>query len=417
MKKSKITIIGLGYTGLPLLIAFYKKKYHISGFDLDREKVLRLKNGIDDTREIANTDLGNLKKIKITSSLSDIKKTDVFVISVPTPIYKNNAPDLRNIILASKMVGKFLKKNNIVIYESTVYPGCTEEVCIPILEKISGLKINKEFYCGYSPERINPGDKTKKIQDVIKITSGSNKKSAKIIDKLYSSIIKVGTYQAPSIKVAEAAKVIENIQRDINIALVNELSMLFHKLNLNSKEVLDAANTKWNFINFRPGLVGGHCISVDPYYLTFKAKKLNFKPRVILAGRDINNQIPNFIVSRIERKFPAKKKVLVLGFSFKENCTDFRNTKVANVVRGLEKKNYVEIFDPLINVKDALKSYKFNFLNKLNFSKNYDLIILAVPHTKFNNPFLKKTKKLLNKNGFIFDVKSKLRKERNIISL
>ena len=316
------------------------------------------------------------------------------------------------------MIGKIIKKKNIVIYESTVYPGCTEEFCIPILEKFSNLKLNKDFYCGYSPERINPGDKNKKIENVIKITSGSNILAAKKINNLYSYIVKAGTYCAPSIKVAEAAKVIENIQRDINIALVNELAMLFDRLSLKTKDVLDAASTKWNFMNFRPGLVGGHCISVDPYYLTYKAKKINFNTDFILAGRKVNNKIPSFIVKKINFKLKKKKnKVLILGFSFKENVPDFRNSKVIDIIKKISKNNQIEIFDPVVQLSEVQEKYNYKFLNKINFNKKYDLVILAVTHKLFNDSFLNKVKKIIKKDGFIYDVKSRINNGRNIISL
>ena len=337
-------------------------------------------------------DLKFLKKIKIVSDLELLKKTDIFIIAVPTPVDKKNKPNLENLISASRNVGKFIKKNNIIIYESTVYPGCTEEICVPNLEKTSKLKFNKDFFCGYSPERINPGDKKKKIQNIVKITSGSNSKTAGLVDNLYKLIVKAGTYRASCIRVAEAAKVIENIQRDLNIAFVNELSMIFDRLNLKTTEVLDAAATKWNFHNFRPGLVGGHCISVDPYYLTHKVKQKNFYPKIILSGRKINNSIPNFIVKKINKIFPKKrKKILVLGFAFKENCPDFRNTKVAEIIKIFEKNNnHVEVYDPIIDNVSVKKEHKFNFLKKIENKKKYDLIIYAVPHDVLEKTFIKK---------------------------
>ena len=301
MINNNITIIGLGYTGLPLLIEFYKKKYNVSGFDKDFHKVQRLKAGIDLTNELRSNDLKKLKKINLVNNIDKIKLTDIFIIAVPTPVLKNNKPDLKYLIDATKTVSKVLKPHNIVIYESTVYPGCTEEICVPILEKYSKLKYNKDFFCGYSPERINPGDKKRGITNVVKVTSGSNILSSKKIDNLYKSIVKAGTHLAPNIKTAEAAKVIENIQRDINIAFINELAMLFGKLKINTSDVLKAANTKWNFHNYKPGLVGGHCISVDPYYLTYKAKQVNFNPRIILSGRKINNSVSKYISESIKK--------------------------------------------------------------------------------------------------------------------
>jgi UDP-N-acetyl-D-galactosamine dehydrogenase len=418
MKKNKITIVGLGYTGLPLLIAFHKKKFQVSGFDLDLKKIERLNKGIDLTSEVEKKDLKLLKKINLVSNLEDIKKTDIFIITVPTPVDNKNLPDLRYLKIASEMIGRKIKKNNIVIYESTVYPGCTEEFCIPIIEKFSNLKLNKDFFCGYSPERINPGDRKKKIENVIKITSGSNPLTAKKINNLYSCIVKVGTHLAPSIKVAEAAKVIENIQRDINIALVNELAMLFDRLSLKTQDVLDAASTKWNFMDFRPGLVGGHCISVDPYYLTYKAKKNNFNTNVILAGRKVNNKIPAFIVKKINSKLKKKiNKVLILGFSFKENVPDFRNSKVIDIIKKISKNNQIEIFDPVIQLSEVQQKYSYKFLKKINLKKKYDLIILAVAHKLFDDLFLNKIKKLVKKHGFIYDVKSRINNGKNILAL
>ena len=419
IKRKKITIVGLGYTGLPLLIAFHKKKIDVSGYDPDFEKISNLKKGIDKTNEIERDDLKFLKKIKIVSDLELLKKTDIFIIAVPTPVDKKNKPNLEHLISASRNVGKFIKKNNIIIYESTVYPGCTEEICVPNLEKTSKLKFNKDFFCGYSPERINPGDKKKKIQNIVKITSGSNLKTAGLVDNLYKLIVKAGTYRASCIRVAEAAKVIENIQRDLNIAFVNELSMIFDRLNLKTTEVLDAAATKWNFHNFRPGLVGGHCISVDPYYLTHKAKQKNFYPKIILSGRKINNSIPNFIVKKINKIFPKKrKKILVLGFAFKENCPDFRNTKVAEIIKIFEKNNnHVEVYDPIIDNVSVKKEHKFNFLKKIENKKKYDLIIYAVPHDVFGKNVYQKILKIKKKNGYIFDVKSKLKNSKEIITL
>ena len=419
VKRKRITIVGLGYTGLPLLIAFHKKKIDVSGYDHDFEKISNLKKGIDKTNEIEREDLKFLKKIKIVSDLELLKNTDIFIIAVPTPVDKKNKPNLKNLISASRNVGKFIKKNNLIIYESTVYPGCTEKICVPILEKTSKLKFNKDFFCGYSPERINPGDKKKKIQNIVKITSGSNLKTARLVDDLYKLIVKAGTYRASSIRVAEAAKVIENIQRDLNIAFVNELSMIFDRLNLKTSEVLDAAATKWNFHNFRPGLVGGHCISVDPYYLTHKVKQKNFYPKIILSGRKINNSIPNFIIKKINKIFQKKrKKILDLCYAFKKNCPDFRNTKVAEIIKIFEKNNnHVEVYDPIIDTVSVKKEYKFNFLKKIENKKKYDLIIYAVPHNVFGKNVYRKILKIKKKNGYIFDVKSKLENSKEIITL
>jgi len=416
MNKNKITIVGLGYTGLPLLIEFYKKNYIVSGFDKDVEKIKRLKTGIDYTKEVQAKDLRILKKINLVDNIKDIVSTDIFIIAVPTPILKDNTPDLKYLEDATKIVSKVLKPNNIVVYESTVYPGCTEEVCVPILERYSGLKYNKNFFCGYSPERINPGDKKRGITKVVKVTSGSDISTSKKIDKLYKSIVGAGTHMAPNIKTAEAAKVIENIQRDINIAFVNELAMLFGKLKINTVDVLKAAETKWNFHSYKPGLVGGHCISVDPYYLTYKAKKVNYNPRIILSGRKINNNVARYIAKNIKKKLVKKKNdILILGFAFKENCPDFRNSRIVDLTKEL-KNNKVYIYDPVINLNEAKTKYRLNFLKNIT-NKKFDAIILAVTHDAFKSYLKKKVFKNLKDDGFIYDVKSYLKPNERIISL
>ena len=416
MNKNKITIVGLGYTGLPLLIEFYKKNYIVSGFDKDVEKIKRLKTGIDYTKEVQAKDLRILKKINLVDNIKDIVSTDIFIIAVPTPILKDNTPDLKYLEDATKIVSKVLKPNNIVVYESTVYPGCTEEVCVPILERYSGLKYNKNFFCGYSPERINPGDKKRGITKVVKVTSGSDISTSKKIDKLYKSIVGAGTHMAPNIKTAEAAKVIENIQRDINIAFVNELAMLFGKLKINTVDVLKAAETKWNFHSYKPGLVGGHCISVDPYYLTYKAKKVNYNPRIILSGRKINNNVARYIAKNIKKKlFKKKNDILILGFAFKENCPDFRNSRIVDLTKEL-KNNKVYIYDPVINLNEAKTKYRLNFLKNIT-NKKFDAIILAVTHDAFKTYLKKKVFKNLKDDGFIYDVKSYLKPNERIISL
>ena len=416
MNKNKITIVGLGYTGLPLLIEFYKKNYIVSGFDKDVEKIKRLKTGIDYTKEVQAKDLRILKKINLVDNIKDIVSTDIFIIAVPTPILKDNTPDLKYLEDATKIVSKVLKPNNIVVYESTVYPGCTEEVCVPILERYSGLKYNKNFFCGYSPERINPGDKKRGITKVVKVTSGSDISTSKKIDKLYKSIVGAGTHMAPNIKTAEAAKVIENIQRDINIAFVNELAMLFGKLKINTVDVLKAAETKWNFHSYKPGLVGGHCIGVDPYYLTYKAKKVNYNPRIILSGRKINNNVARYIAKNIKKKLVKKKNdILILGFAFKENCPDFRNSRIVDLTKEL-KNNKVYIYDPVINLNEAKTKYRLNFLKNIT-NKKFDAIILAVTHDAFKSYLKKKVFKNLKDDGFIYDVKSYLKPNERIISL
>jgi UDP-N-acetyl-D-galactosamine dehydrogenase len=403
----------MGYVGLPLSICF-NKKYKVIGYDLNQTRIDQLKKNFDKTLEISYKELKK-STIYFTSNIDDIKEANIFIITVPTPIYKNNNPDLRNIINASKIVSKFLKKGDLVVYESTVYPGATDEVCIPILEKYSNLKINLHFGVGYSPERINPGDKSKKIDEIIKITSGSNAKYSFIVDSLYSSVIKVGTHRTSNIKLAEAAKVIENSQRDLNIAFINELSIIFQKIGINTKEVLEAAKTKWNFINFSPGLVGGHCIGVDPYYLTAKSKSIGYEPEIILAGRKLNDSMPrritNYFLKELYQKFPLRKsfRVLVMGLTFKENCPDLRNSKVKEIINLLTKKKItIHSYDPYIaenfnKVKLHLKHFKSFKMIKKN---NYDAIIIAVAHKEFKKIGINRIKKILKTNHIIYDLKS-----------
>ena len=387
--KPTISVFGLGYVGLPLAIEF-SKYYKTIGYDICDKRINELKLFKDSNNEISKNIIKR-SNIKFTNDLNDLKKSNTYIVTVPTPIDKFNNPDLKNILTACKNIGNLLKKKDLVIFESTVYPGLTEEKCIPLLEKISRLKLNKHFYCGYSPERVNPGDKKKTLDKIIKITSGSNKYALSVVDRLYKKIIKVGTFKVSSIKIAEAAKVIENTQRDLNVAFVNELSMLFHKMNIDTEEVLEAANTKWNFQNFKPGLVGGHCIGVDPYYLTHKAKQIGFKPKIILSGRKVNNEMGKFIVKIINDKFQKNKKfkaqkkynVLIMGFTFKENCSDIRNTKVADMIESLKKhSNNIDVFDPLINKISFTQQYKYNLVYSPN--KNYyDIIIISVAHNFF----------------------------------
>ena len=405
MKNNKIAIIGLGYVGLPLAIEF-GKKYKTYGYDINQNRINSLKMGMDTTMEFKKDYILSSKKLVFVNKVKDLEECNIFIVTVPTPIFKNNSPDLRNIIDATKKVASVLKKNSIVIFESTVYPGLTDEVCVPILEKISNLKSNKDFYYGYSPERINPGDKKHQLTSIKKIVSGSNNFSSKKIKKLYESIIKVGTHMAPSIKVAEAAKVIENIQRDINVAFANELFKIFEKLNLNTYDILRAANTKWNFLDFKPGLVGGHCIGVDPYYLLYKCKKIKFKSEIITAGRKVNDEMSfyyaNIINKQIIKKFKQKKiKILVMGYTFKENCSDTRNTKVIDIIKYFQKKKHkVHIYDPW--VEKAKKN--LNFQNKLR-KKYYDCIIIAVKHKKFIEMGKNKISLLLKEKNILFDLK------------
>ncbi len=418
--KYRIAVIGLGYVGLPLAVEF-GKKYSIIGFDLDRKRIGELKKFKDRTHEVEKKDFKKSKYLKFTDKKEDLRECNIFIIAVPTPILKNFNPDLKYIKSATNIVAKHIKKNDIIIYESTVYPGLTEEICVPILGKVSKLIYNQEFFCGYSPERLNPGDKVRGVSDIVKITSGSNKKTASIVDQLYSSIIKKGTFKASSIKVAEAAKVIENTQRDINIALINELSIIFNKLNIDTQEVLKAARTKWNFQDYRPGLVGGHCIGVDPYYLTYKSKKKGYKPKTILSGRQINNNMPLYVVNRIKEKAKEWKisinKVLIFGFTFKENCPDFRNSLVQKIYNiYIKEKVKVDIFDPIVDAGEVKEKLNIKIIskNKEINTRYYDVLIIAVGHKEF----LKiNFDKYLKKKSIVFDVKSIFAKEKTSLRL
>ena len=408
-------MIGLGYVGLPLGVEF-SKHYKTYGFDINENRISELKSNHDITNEKTEEELGASKLI-YTSSPNDIKKCNIFIVTVPTPINKHKQPDLGPLKSANLLLGKILKKGDLVIYESTVYPGCTEEFCVPILEEESNLIYNKDFYCGYSPERINPGDKTNTLVNITKVTSGSNPKISKFVDKLYSKIVNAGTYLASSIQVAEAAKAIENAQRDVNISFVNELSLIFDRLNLDTNEVLDAASTKWNFLPFRPGLVGGHCISVDPYYLAYKAESSGYSPEIILSGRRINDSMPDFIAAKMHKMLVEKNpndspyKILILGISFKENCPDIRNTKVVEIYTNLiEHGILVDIFDPIANSNQVKNEYDINLLESID-DEDYDGIIIAVPHKEFMNEFFLK---LFNKKKLIvYDLKAMLDKHKS----
>jgi UDP-N-acetyl-D-glucosamine/UDP-N-acetyl-D-galactosamine dehydrogenase len=409
MENEKIGIIGLGYVGLPLAAAF-ASKHHVIGFDINTKRIKELNTGLDATNELTSEQLGKVvgTSLKLTSVLEDVASCTTFIVTVPTPVTSNKTPDLTPVIKATESVSSILKKGDTVVYESTVYPGVTEEECVPLLEKISGLQYNVDFFLGYSPERINPGDKKHTITKITKVVSGSTPETLKKLSELYGSIIDAGIYEAPSIKTAEAAKVIENTQRDINIAFVNELSIIFSKMGIDTHEVLKAAGTKWNFLNFLPGLVGGHCIGVDPYYLAFKSEELGYTPEMILAGRKINDSMPTFIVSQIvkqllkQNKSSQNAKALILGATFKENCPDLRNSKVVDVYQELNEFGFqVDVFDPEADAEVFIKEYGFEKLNKI--SKNqYDVVILAVSHDSFRsiNP-----KDLLSKGGVVFDVK------------
>lgn len=404
----KICVVGLGYVGLPLAHAF-SKKYSVIGIDLNKDRVKELNNFIDTTNELSTKELQDQigEKLNIYSNIFKAKDCSIFIVTVPTPVTKNRIPDLFPLIEATKSIASLLKKNDIVVYESTVYPGATEEVCVPLLEKISGLNFNNDFFVGYSPERINPGDKKHKISSIVKVVSGSNINTLKILSGLYKSIVKAGVYEAPTIKIAEAAKVIENAQRDINIAFINELSIIFSKMGISTNEVLKAANTKWNFLNFRPGLVGGHCIGVDPYYLSYKSAELGYIPDIILAGRRLNDSMPAFISNQILKKFlknnnsTKESTVLILGATFKENCPDIRNSKVLDLSKELQDFGFkIDVYDPHVDSEVFFKEFGFRKLEEI---KNYySVIILAVSHDIFKNI---NPEDLIIKNGVIFDVK------------
>ena len=410
IKKINIAIIGLGYVGLPLALEFGKKK-NVIGFDSNKKRIKELKLGIDKNLEFSKSQIKAAKNLSFTSDEKSLKNFNCYIITVPTPINKYKKPDLSLLMQASKTVGTIIKKNDLIIYESTVYPGCIEEECVPVLEKFSKLKFNKDFFCGYSPERINPGDRKHNITNIKKVTSGSTPKIAKLVDSLYKEIVTAGTHKAESIKVAEAAKVIENTQRDLNIALINELAIIFNKLNIDTQAVLESAKTKWNFLPFYPGLVGGHCIGVDPYYLTHKSKQVGYKPKIILAGRKLNDSMGTYVVSRLKDKMAQKlinfkkSKFLIMGLTFKENCTDLRNSGAKDIINNL-KKNKVkfDLYDPWADYFEIKKTYKVNLQKKLK--KNYyDAVIITVAHKQFKKMGFKKIVNSCKKEHIIFDLK------------
>lgn len=407
-KIKEIAVIGLGYVGLPLAAEFGKNRAVI-GFDISKKRIDELQNGLDRTLELNSDELTQAKLLQFTSEVKDIKNSQIYIVTVPTPIDIHKKPDLTPLKKASELISGVLKKGDIVIYESTVYPGATEEVCVPILEQKSGLFFNKDFYCGYSPERINPGDKEHRVADIKKVTSGSTPEIGKEVDELYKEIIKAGTYLASSMKVAEAAKVIENSQRDLNIAFVNELAKIFHKIGIDTHEVLDAAATKWNFLPFKPGLVGGHCIGVDPYYLTYKAESVGYNPQVILAGRRVNDGMGAYVASRVMKLLNVagkahNAKVLVLGITFKEDCPDIRNSRVIDVIHELQEFGAnVEVYDPNANPKEVADEYNINLLERPNTS--YDAIVFAVKHKIFDELNWSTLKSI---NTVVFDVKGEL---------
>jgi UDP-N-acetyl-D-galactosamine dehydrogenase len=414
-EKYKIAIIGLGYVGLPLAVEF-SKKYQVLGFDIDSSRINQLISGFDRTGEIESKDIFINNRLKLSYKKEDLNQSNIYIITVPTPIDKYKVPDLMPLIRASEMVGVYLKKADIVIYESTVFPGCTEEECVPILEKYSGLKYNIDFFCGYSPERINPGDKVNTLTKIKKVTSGSTPEIAIIVDKLYQSIITAGTHLAPNIKVAEASKAIENAQRDVNISFVNELALMFDKMGIDTTDVIEAAGTKWNFLKYKPGLVGGHCIGVDPYYLAYKSESLGYHPQVILSGRRVNDNMSSFVAQKIIKLLIKNKisingaKCLLLGITFKENCPDIRNSKVIDIYRELVEYNLdVEVYDPYADNEEVYNEYGIKLIDDF---KKYEVIVMAVSHSIFLEINYLKIKS--SENSIIYDLKSFL--DRNIVN-
>ncbi len=407
---TKLAVIGLGYVGLPLAVEF-GKKMDVLGFDINQHRIEELKSGRDGTLEVTETELAEASRLNYSAKVDDLISANVYIVTVPTPIDKNKNPDLTPLISASRMLGKVVRKGDVVIYESTVYPGATEEDCIPLIEEVSGLTFNKDFYAGYSPERINPGDKEHRVTTIKKVTSGSTPEAADFVDALYREIIVAGTHKASSIKVAEAAKVIENTQRDVNIALINELSLIFNRLHIDTEEVLIAAGTKWNFLPFRPGLVGGHCIGVDPYYLTHKAQEIGYNPEMILAGRRLNDHMGSYVVSEIIKLMLRKRihineaNVLIMGLTFKENCPDLRNTRVIDMIK--EFADYganVDVYDPWVDKEEAYEEYAINPIPQLEDGK-YDAIVLAVSHHQFVAMGADAIHKLGKENHVLFDIK------------
>jgi UDP-N-acetyl-D-galactosamine dehydrogenase len=406
-----IGVIGLGYVGLPLAVEF-GKQFPTVGYDINETRIAELNAGVDSTLETTPEELASASQLICTASTATLAACNIYIVTVPTPINTSKIPDLTPIISATKLLAKYLKKGDVVIYESTVYPGATEEVCVPILEQVSGLRFNVDFYCGYSPERINPGDKTRRVTNILKVTSGSTPAIATMVDELYQSIITAGTHKASSIKVAEAAKVIENTQRDINIALVNELALIFNRVGIDTEEVLEAAGTKWNFLPFRPGLVGGHCIGVDPYYLVHKAETLGYHPQLISAGRRINDNMGLFVVSEVVKLMASKKlnivdaKILMLGLTFKENCPDLRNTRVVEMIEELTNtyNAKVDVFDPWVDKQEAQAVYNLNLIDQ-PAAGQYDAMIIAVSHEQFKELGIEGVKALGKDNHVVYDIK------------
>lgn len=418
----RIAIIGLGYVGLPLAVEFGRKRA-VVGFDIHQARIDALRLGQDHTLEVSKSELLSAKQLQFSHQVEDLKDCQIFIVTVPTPIDQYRQPDLTPLIKASESIGKVLKKGDIVIYESTVYPGATEEDCVPVLERVSGLKFNQDFFAGYSPERINPGDKTHRVTNIRKVTSGSTPEIAQIVDALYNEIIVAGTYQASSIKVAEAAKVIENTQRDVNIALINELALIFNKMGIDTEEVLKAAGTKWNFLPFRPGLVGGHCIGVDPYYLTHKAQSIGYHPEIILAGRRLNDSMGAYVATQLVKAMLKRKiqvdgaRVLVMGLSFKENCPDIRNTKIVDILAELKEYNIaVDVYDPWVDVAEAQHEYGIDLIQQPQ-NGQYDAIVLAVAHEQFKQLTASEIRLFGRESHVLYDLKYILAQDQSDIRL
>jgi len=422
LEQLRIAIVGLGYVGLPLAVEFGKHAPTI-GFDIHQQRIEDLVVGFDHTLEISSEELKQAVSLSYTTKIEDLVEANFYIITVPTPIDDFKQPDLSPLIKSSETIGTVLKKGDIVVYESTVYPGATEEVCIPVLEKISGLKFNQDFFVGYSPERINPGDKQKRVTNILKITSGSTPETANYIDQVYNLIVEAGTHKAPSIKVAEAAKVIENTQRDVNIALINELALIFNKLDIDTEEVLKAAGTKWNFLPFRPGLVGGHCIGVDPYYLTHKAQSIGLHPEIILAARRLNDRMGEYVATQLIKEMVKQRiqvigaRILVMGLTFKENCPDIRNTKIVDMVKALKEYDLdLDIYDPWVNSKEVEQEYGLAPIQNLE-NGLYDAIVLAVAHEQFRSMSVEQFKRLGKEKHVLYDLKYVLTQEQSDIRL
>ena len=422
LSELKIAVIGLGYVGLPLAVEF-GKKLPVVGFDIQQKRIQELQSGQDHTLEVSPEELKQATHLSYSANLDDLRSCNFFIVTVPTPIDEFKQPDLTPLIKASTSIGKVLKKGDVVVYESTVYPGATEEACIPVLEQVSGLKFNQDFFAGYSPERINPGDKLHRVTNILKITSGSTPEVANFVDQVYNLVIEAGTHKATSIKVAEAAKVIENTQRDVNIALINELALIFNRMGIDTEDVLKAAGTKWNFLPFRPGLVGGHCIGVDPYYLTHKAQSIGYHPEIILAGRRLNDSMGAYVVTQLVKKMIKKKiqvegaKVLLLGLSFKDNCPDIRNTKIIDIVKELEEYHIeVDVYDPWVDSAEAEHEYNIQPINNPK-SAEYDAIILAVAHEQFKQMGAEEIRKFGKAEHVLYDLKYVLTQQESDIRL